>query len=406
MSGIALKLFHNENYPKFLFPVISIIILTLISKLQTKKKSSYYQNSKLINKIRKTRKKKTNSKTSFILPKIMIICYIALLHEPNKTETEHIRKLQNDSKYFLDIEFLNYCKSMQTNFVQEQMTLIALSQIKIKNYNMFLKYLLLLSGDIESNPGPIQYPCLICQKPVRKRILYCKNCDFWIHKKCEQISKTEYEKFKITPQHDSQYICCSCQTCQHENDYTNHGSWDHLPFLLELPDDQLEETQLLNISSLSDNNNWEIFNERGLHFIHLNINSILSKIDELRLIAKNSKATIIGISESKIDETVLDGEICIEGYKLERSDRNRQGGGVVCYISKEISYNVREKFSSNIENIFLDILLPKTKPILIGILYRPPQSKLVFSTNLHQPSIIQMILKNKRFICLETSTLT
>ena len=140
-----------------------------------------------------------------------------------------------------------------------------------------------------------------------------------------------------------------------------------------MPDDQLEETQLLNISSLSDNNNWEIFNERGLHFIHLNINSILSKIDELRLIAKNSKATIIGISESKIDETVLDGEICIEGYKLERSDRNRQGGGVVCYISKEISYNVREKFSSNIENIFLDILLPKTKPILIGILYRPPK---------------------------------
>ena len=29
-------------------------------------------------------------------------------------------------------------------------------------------------------------------------------------------------------------------------------------------------------------------------------------------------------------------------------------------------------FSSEIENIFLDILVPKTKPILIGILYRPP----------------------------------
>ena len=29
-------------------------------------------------------------------------------------------------------------------------------------------------------------------------------------------------------------------------------------------------------------------------------------------------------------------------------------------------------FSSEIENIFLDILDPKTKPILIGILYRPP----------------------------------
>ena len=253
------------------------------------------------------------------------------------------------------------------------MTSLAISQIKIGNCDTFLKYILLLSGDIETNPGPIQYPCPICQKPVRKRILYCNRCGFWIHKKCEQISITEYKKFKITPGENSQYTCRSCHACRNENDDTNGFSWDHLPFLLELPNDQIEETEILNISTLSYTNNWEIFNKRGLHFIHLNINSILSKIDELRLIAQNSKATIIGISESKIDETVLDGEIDIEGFKLERSDRNRQGGGVVCYISKEITYNVRDKFSSNIENIFLDILLPKTKPILIGILYRPPK---------------------------------
>ena len=29
--------------------------------------------------------------------------------------------------------------------------------------------------------------------------------------------------------------------------------------------------------------------------------------------------------------------------------------------------------SENIEHTFLDLLLPKTKPFLIGILYRPPQ---------------------------------
>ena len=31
-----------------------------------------------------------------------------------------------------------------------------------------------------------------------------------------------------------------------------------------------------------------------------------------------------------------------------------------------------ESFSTEIENIFVDILLPKTKPILIGYVYRPP----------------------------------
>ena len=73
-----------------------------------------------------------------------------------------------------------------------------------------------------------------------------------------------------------------------------------------------------------------MFKQRGLHFIHLNINSLLPKIDELRLIALETKAAIIGISESKIDDTVLDAEIEIEGYALIISDRNRHGGGIVC----------------------------------------------------------------------------
>ena len=104
----------------------------------------------------------------------------------------------------------------------------------------------------------------------------------------------------------------------------------------------------------------------------MNINSLLSKIDELWEIARKTRATVIGITESKLDGSVLDGEINIDGYKLVRSDQNRHGGGVACYIRSDISFSIRGDFSSEIENIFLDILLPKTKPILIGILYRPP----------------------------------
>ena len=74
----------------------------------------------------------------------------------------------------------------------------------------------------------------------------------------------------------------------------------------------------------------------------------------------------------KLDKTVLDEQINIDGYELPRSDRNRHGGGVACCIWNDISFNVRGDSSSEIENIFLDIFLPKTKPILIGILYRPP----------------------------------
>ena len=109
-------------------------------------------------------------------------------------------------------------------------------------------------------------------------------------------------------------------------------------------------------------------NARALHFLHINVNSLLPKIDEVNLIANKSNATILGISETKLDNTIMDSELNIEGYDLIRSDRNRRGGGVSCYIKKDRHYNVRANCPTNFENIFLDLLLPNSKPILIGIL--------------------------------------
>ena len=79
-------------------------------------------------------------------------------------------------------------------------------------------------------------------------------------------------------------------------------------------------------------NKWNIFKSRGLHFIHLNINNLLPKIEELRIIAKSTNAAIIGISEFKLDESVLESEFQIDNLKILRCDRNRHGGGVACYI--------------------------------------------------------------------------
>ena len=50
---------------------------------------------------------------------------------------------------------------------------------------------------------------------------------------------------------------------------------------------------------------WSVFNSKGLHFMHLSVNSLLPNIDELRNIAKLSNAVFIGISESKLDNSVF-----------------------------------------------------------------------------------------------------
>ena len=69
-------------------------------------------------------------------------------------------------------------------------------------------------------------------------------------------------------------------------------------------------------------NEWNIFKSRILHCIHLNINSLLTKIEELRTIAKSTNAAIIGIGETKLDESVLETQIQIDDHKNIRCGRN------------------------------------------------------------------------------------
>ena len=79
---------------------------------------------------------------------------------------------------------------------------------------------------------------------------------------------------------------------------------------------------------------------------------------------------MIGISESKLDSAVLDPEIHNENYEIIRFDRNRHEGGVACYIRSD-SYKSNSFLPNEIENSTFNILMPHTKPITIGIFYRP-----------------------------------
>ena len=71
--------------------------------------------------------------------------------------------------------------------------------------------LLLLCGDIETNPGPTRYPCKLCRKPVAKthRALCCEGCDQWVHILCAGIPKTEYERL-CDDSNEDQWFCSIC----------------------------------------------------------------------------------------------------------------------------------------------------------------------------------------------------
>ena len=63
-------------------------------------------------------------------------------------------------------------------------------------------------------------------------------------------------------------------------------------------------------------------------------------------------------------------------------DKNRQGGGVACYIRNDLSYNT--VFPCEIESIFFEILLPNSKPVIVGTIYHPP----------HQNNFLELLNSN------------
>ena len=89
----------------------------------------------------------------------------------------------------------------------------------------------------------------------------------------------------------------------------------------------------------SHNEAWKAFKKKGIHFGHLNVNSFLSKIEELRILAFHTIISLLRITEIEHWNTVRNEELKIDGYNLVWSDRNKTGGGVACYINNNIGHN-------------------------------------------------------------------
>ena len=68
----------------------------------------------------------------------------------------------------------------------------------------------------------------------------------------------------------------------------------------------------------------------------------------MRYIARSSNAAVAEITEAKLDSTVYDSEVTVDGFNIVRNDRNRNGGRVACYIRNIFFFNRKNCFSGTI----------------------------------------------------------
>ena len=110
-------------------------------------------------------------------------------------------------------------------------------------------------------------------------------------------------------------------------------------------------------------------------FCHLNIRSLVSKLDELQVIIQGCKGLVLGISETWLNEGVSDAEVKIQGFRMYRRDRGTRGGGVLAYVTEDIISMRRHDLEvTDIEALWIEVRM-RRKRILICNIYRPPNAQ-------------------------------
>ncbi len=282
------------------------------------------------------------------------------------------------------------------------------------NTSWYLFSLLLLAGDLETNPGPsYKFPCGSCSRPCKKNqiAIQCDTCDAWYHKKCLSMNSKVFEALANT---SVSWICCQCGIPNFDSSLFNSSishtanSFSTLSALDEsihvvhdtFPTSPPHSNFRPPISSSTprprhqkhpSNSENKAKNKKPtppfrknksncVTSLLINFRSLLNKKDTVNNLIHSLSLThnldIIFGTETWLSDKVTNSELNLTDYDIYRRDRTeRAGGGVFLCIKKSLNSTLIHK-SKLTESIFVKINRPGKIPILLCCTYRPPDSSL------------------------------
>ena len=236
---------------------------------------------------------------------------------------------------------------------------------------------LMLSGDIEINPGPVNepmYPCAVCQLGVNwsHQAVACDVCDVWVHKSCASMDSTTYADIA-----NHEWKCYGCRS-------TNVSSFLYHAFnvnvsnsfapLAGIPgDDSIFLSSVLSPRSIfeprvhsSPNTQTDMqtnpctststgcsssasvpsaaldFIAHGVDNLRIAVlNAIASKGRNHKLqnsaVCTTTQTDILISTETKLDSSISSSEFLPRNFAgLIRKDRNIRGGGVMIAVRNNL----------------------------------------------------------------------
>ena len=231
--------------------------------------------------------------------------------------------------------------------------------------NLFLLklFLLLLSGDVHLNPGPTTcYPCSMCSRLVRwnQKALQCDSCHLWVHCQCYGVSNQQYSHYQQLLTFS--WCCPPCWACD-------------LPFHdCSVMDSTVSDDSIVSVVS-SETETCYPSKLGTLRIAHLNCRSLLSHKDDVVAMFIAAQLDVLALTETWLDDTVVDSEIlpCGSGLSLLRMVRNRCGGGVAFMVSTMVSFIVRPDLrEGNVESLWIELFPRSKRSLLMCCAYRLP----------------------------------
>ncbi len=237
-----------------------------------------------------------------------------------------------------------------------------------------MRILLILAGDIEICPGP-RANCAGCFKVVRRcqGSKVCETCGELYHVKC------------LTDRFDGKMEKFYCSLCHVNTEHDNRTD---------------RNTSVPLYPQLNS-----YLQKRGLKVLHLNINGLLGKIDQIRLLLTETgyNIHIFQVTESHLDDSIPDSLVSVCGYNVLRRDRKGgPGGGVCIYIRNDLNYLRRLDLEKDeIETLVIEIFIKYSKSLLVSVVYRPPDCSKYLNRNFDHvfaDFVATAVSENKEFI--------
>ena len=250
------------------------------------------------------------------------------------------------------------------------------------------RQILLLGGDISTNPGPNikrKPKCEQCERTMAKnsRSIQCVECECIKHLKCAGLTAKSSDRletgWKCTKYSLKELPLFDAPISPGVNEIPDNTH--DAESKIDQDESYVHTLQPTVCSSIVDERKAD---SRELMIAHLNINSLQNKFDDLQILNDSLKAHILVVSETKTDRTYPDSQFFMEGYKMYRKDRIKGGGGVIAYLDTCIPSTkiALPKSYKTLEAIAIEI--SKTREIIVLAVYRSPKMETNKNTDNHK----------------------